>query len=317
MIRIIRRSRAPLAVLAAAVLLLTGCGSGPNQAASAAIVGDRAISLDAVQGEIQWLLDNVPEAQQAQDQRKMETISRRVVQGRIVHELITVAAQREGLQVDRSQVEELINATGGVEEAARAIGAEPDRIRDVAADQVLLQQLGQNYLDRLSVDMVGTLITEEGPDATAKEQALELGRRIAADPAKAQAILGGNGQQVIDQQIGLAQAAGTNPELAVSALFGSSPGTVLVVQPSQQQAGWLVALVQDRTVTESAGQATGQQVDPQLLYGIGLRQLQPVAEDLGVRANPRYGVWDQAGVSLAASTEELTGHLLPARTVQP
>ncbi|OZM73548.1 hypothetical protein CFN78_08385 [Amycolatopsis antarctica] len=318
--RIIGRTRAFIAVVACAALL-TACGSGPSQMSSAAIVGDRSVELGAVQHEIQWLLDNVPEAKQAQDQRKLDAESRKIVQGRVIHELVSVAAQREGLRTDERQVAELIDGSGGLEQAAKAVQVEPGRVRDVASDQVLLQDLGRRYLDRLSVALVGTVITEEQPGNTAKDQALELGRKIAAEPARAAEIVQQSGQRLVDEKerLSLGAEAQNGSEIASSAVFGAKEGTVLVIQPSQQQAGWLVALVKDRSTEQVPGgdPGFGQQADPRLLYTIGVRMLQPIADELGVRVNPRYGVWDATAMSLAANENEITGFQLMPRTVQP
>jgi hypothetical protein len=315
--RIIGRPRVLFTALATA-LVLAGCGAGPNQATSAAIVGDYSIGLADVQQEIQWLLDNVPQAQQAMDQRKLDNESRKVVQGRVIHRLVTVAAERNGLRVDERQVAELINSSGGREAAARAVQVEPDRLDDVAGDQLLLQQIGQKYVDRLSVGLVGTTISSESPGFTAKDKARELGRKIAADPGNATAIIESGGHQVLDEQITLAQAVQASPELAVSAVFGAAQGTVVVIQPSQEQTGWLVALVRERTVADPAdGGAAAQQSDPQMLYRVGVRLLQPLADELGVRINPRYGVWDDTAMTIAPSEDEVTGYQFQPLTVQP
>ncbi|MEU6645674.1 SurA N-terminal domain-containing protein [Saccharomonospora sp. NPDC046836] len=318
MIRIIRR---PVTLLSALIagLVLAGCGSGPSQVSSAAIVGDHSIPLDDVQSEIQWLLDNVPEAAQAQEQRKFDLQSREVVRNRIIHQLTTVAAEREGLRADPAEVDELIERSGGAETVARRVGVEPSRVRDIASDQSLVQQLAQRYLDRLSVRIVGTTIVTESPGATAKEQALELGRKIAADPANVEQLVESGGHQLIDTTLSLAQTLQNQPEIAASAVFGAAEGSVLVIQPSQEQAEWLVAIVRDRTVSPATGDAASaaSQVSPQYLYYAGMRLLQPIADELGVRVNPRYGVWDATALSPAASQEELTGYQLDSRTVQP
>lgn len=315
--RIIGRPRVLFTALATA-LVLAGCGAGPNQATSAAIVGDHSIGLADVQQEIQWLLDNVPQAQQALDQRKLDIESRKVVQGRVVHQLVTVAAERNGLRVDERQVAELINSSGGREAAAQAVQVEPERLDDVAGDQLLLQQLGQKYVDSLSIGLVGTTINSESPGSTAKDKARELGRKIAADPANATAIIQSGGHQVLDEQVTLAQAIQASPELAVSAVFGAAEGTVVAIQPSQQQTGWLVALVRERTVADPAdGESAAQQSDPQMLYRVGVRMLQPLADELGVRINPRYGVWDDTAMTIAPSEGEVTGYQFRPRTVQP
>lgn len=331
--RIIGRPRAFIAVLAS-VALLAGCSSGPSQTSAAAIIGDRSVDLGAVQHEIQWLLDNVPAAKQAQEQRKLDAESRKIVQGRVVHELVTIAAEREGLSIDERELAELIEGSGGVEEAAKAIHVEPERVRAVAGDQVLLEQLGRKYVDRLSVTLVGTMITEESPEATAKDQAVELGRKIAADPARAADIVRENGNQLIDQNTRIALASeiaeaskggGTGGEAAqiaadtaTSAVFGTAAGSVLVAQPSEAQPGWLVALVNDRSTEQLPGaEGVAEQADPRLLYQVGVRLLQPIADEVGVRVNPRYGVWDPTAMSLAANENEVTGYQLQPSTVAP
>ncbi|WP_199432590.1 SurA N-terminal domain-containing protein [Qaidamihabitans albus] len=315
MTRTIRRPAALLIALIAS-LVLAGCGSGPSQVTSAAIIGDHAISLDDVQQEIRWVLDNVPEAQQAHEQNNFEVQAREIVRSRIIHHLVTVAARREGLRADPARITELIESSGGAESVAASIGIEPERVRDVAADQILLQQLAQRYADRVSVQLVGTTIVTENAEATAKEQALDLGRKLAADPGAAEQVIRDGGHQLIDQELTLAETLQNQPELAISAVFGAQEGTVLVIQPSREQTGWLVGLVRDRQVGAGSGEQAAQQADPQVLYWAGIRQLQPIADELGVRLNPRYGVWDETEMAPAASEDEVTGYQLRSRTVQ-
>ena len=307
-----------LILTAVTALLLASCGSAPSQVQSAAIIGDHVIRLDDVQAEIKWLLDHAPQAQQAQQQGRIDQVSSEIVRSRVVHELLAVAEERENLSVDETQVNELIEASGGLDEAARNIAVEPSRVRDVARDQLLLEQLGQHYQNRLSVHFVGAMVTQSDVQATDSEVARDLGRRIAADPANAEAILRDSGHRVVDQTVTLADALVQDPELAISAVFGAEEGSVVVIQPSQQQVGWLVALIKDRTVRpEADDQAEAQPIDPRLLYWAGLRQLQPIADELGVQINPRYGVWDDTGLAPAPSDDEVTGYQWESRTVQP
>lgn len=312
--------RRPVALLVAAVsgLVLAGCGSGPSQVNAAAIIGDHVIPLGDVQQEMQWLIHNSPQVQQAQQQRKVDLPAREVMRGRIIHELVEVAKQREGLKVDEREVDRLIESSGGVDQVARQSSIEPERVRQVATDQILMQQLGEDFADRVSVRLVGTSIVKESAGSTAKDQALELGRKVAANPGDVQNLLRDNGHQVLDEKLELSEAMRRQPELAISAVFGSEAGSVLVVQPSQEQAGWLVALVRERTVKPAPKDpSSASQADGQVLYLAGLRQLQPIADELGVRLNPRYGVWDETGMAPAASEDEVTGYRLPSRTVQP
>ncbi|KID31982.1 hypothetical protein JD82_02612 [Prauserella rugosa] len=313
-IRIMRRPAA-LFTAAAALLVLAGCGSGPSQVTSAAIVGQRSVPLDGVQQEVHWLLDNVPQMREAQKQRKLDLYAREVVRGRVVHELAEMAAERENVRPEQGEVDRLVRGSGGSAEVARSAGVAPDRVRDLAYDQVVLQKLAEKYIGRLSVEITGTVITQSEPGNSAKEQATALGERIAQQPQRAQAVVRQGGHQLVSEKLDFAEALQNDPELATTAVFGAKEGTVVVIQPSRQQAGWLVGLVSERR-TDGTAQPLQGQVNPEYLYFAGLRMLQPIAEDVGVRINPRYGVWDEAALSPAPNEDELTGRLLRSRTVQ-
>ncbi|WP_165436265.1 SurA N-terminal domain-containing protein [Amycolatopsis suaedae] len=311
------RSKVLLAVLATSTLLLVGCGSGPSQVTSAAIVGDRSVPLAEVQQEIQWLIDHSPEAKEAKQQRKLDLTAREVVANRIKHELMAVAAQRMGLRADPAQVDAQIERFGGVDAVATQIPTEPSRVREFFTDRVLAEQVGAQAVGNLAVTAVSTVITAEAPGSTAKDKAIELGRKVAADPARAAQLIAESGNEPANRTWTLPQTFGeeANAELVISPLFGAKPGTVLVIQPSSQAAGWMVALVTDRRTAPLPD--AGQGVPSQALSFIGWRQLQPLAEELGIRVNPRYGVWDEAGMKLAPNTDELTGFQFPARDVRP
>lgn len=316
MTRIIRWPKSLLPVLAA-VLVLAGCGSGPSQVGSAAIVGDQAIPVAQVRGELQWLLDNVPKVAKMQKSGKLARVSRRIVRGRVLHRLVNVAAREAGVRLDQGKVADLIDSSGGAKAAAKSVGVAPRRVHQLAADQLLLQELGKHYLPRLSVSFVGTAITAEGPSKTAEEKALDLAQRIAAHPRGAEKLIGSAGQQVSMSDLTLREALRKSPGLATSAVFGAEPGTVLVIQPRQGRGGWLVAKVTGRAVDSSGTDVQPEQANQRLLYQVGLRMLQPVASRLGVKINPRYGVWDPTTLSIAPSAEKVAGHQLRSRTVRP
>ncbi|UJW35056.1 SurA N-terminal domain-containing protein [Saccharothrix sp. AJ9571] len=316
--RIMGRPRALFAVLTTG-LVLAGCGSGPSQVDSAAIVGDRSVPLESVQQEINWLLQNSPDAQQAQQQRKLDLNARVVVDGRILHELLAVAAQREGLRVDPVQVNELIERSGGAAAIAPRVNTSVERVPEFVSDFLMTQELGAKYASSLSVDVVGTVITEESPGSTAKDQALALAKKIAEQPARAGEVISESNLRVLQQPLNLAATQGEQggaEALPGSALFGAKPGTVVVVQPSQQQAGWFVALVKDRTTTSAAPQ-TPIAPDSEAVYQLGKRLLQPIAEELGIKVNPRYGVWDAASMAVLPNPDEATGYQFPVKAVQP
>src|SRR5699024_7706625 len=99
------------------------------------------------------------------------------------HHLVNIAADREGLHADQDEIDTIIASSGGVDGVAEGVGITPERVVEVVTDQVLLQQLGEQYMDRLTVHLTGTIVVEESPEETAEEQARALGERLAANPA--------------------------------------------------------------------------------------------------------------------------------------
>ncbi|WP_132874969.1 hypothetical protein [Tamaricihabitans halophyticus] len=313
------RTRALLVLVTALGFLLTACGSGPSQVNSAAIIGDKSIPLGDVQYEIQWMIDNVPQAQQAKDQGNLDQFSRNAVAARVLHELLAVAQQRENLRVDSGQIQQLVESAGGEEEAAKAVGVPPERLREVARDQLLIEELGRSYLSKLEVDFSAAVITEEQPGNTAEQQAKELARNLAAEPERASELITDASSMPpaqTRQKLTLAESMGADGagQLAASALFGTPENTAVAFQPSREQAGWMVAFIHERNTNARGGGAdAAQQASPEMMYQVGVRMLAPIAEELGVQVSPRYGVWDQVGMTIAPSDDELLGEEFPAR----
>ena len=104
--------------------------------------------------------------------------------------------------------------------------------------------------------------------------------------------------------------AATSPEAASTVLFGLPPGRTAYFQPSPQS-GWIVLRVTDRqdrrrTPTRRPWPVLGESD----LATIGERLLQPLAEQVGVRVNPRYGVWDPISLRVVPA-DQADGAILP------
>ncbi|RZS40782.1 hypothetical protein EV193_10395 [Herbihabitans rhizosphaerae] len=315
-------SRGLLLITAAALTVgLTACGSGPSQVGSAAIIGDKVIALDDVQSDLKWVLDNVPQVQQQQKQHKLDLVSRELVSRRIQHELIAIATRRESLQIDEREVTEMINGSGGEVEAAKQNGDTPAKIREVARDILLTQALGSHYFNKLSVTFDGVVIpvrAESG--SSAKDRAQALARQIADNPARARDLMrtgaGPNAQVVVDQQVTPALTERTGGAAwAGGPLFGAKAGTVIAFTPEDDNGSWLVVQVHDRKVLDPA--PTNTQGKPQTLYKLGQRVLSQLADEVGLKVNPRYGVWDPLAVNVAPRVEEATGVQIPVRRTTP
>jgi hypothetical protein len=87
-------------------------------------------------------------------------------------------------------------------------------------------------------------------------------------------------------------------------------GTVVVFQPDPQQATWIVARVLDRRTDAPSDPAAVTSISRSQLLAIGRRLLQPTADRVGIRVNPRYGVWDPVEMRIVAEDQQV-GSVLP------
>ncbi|WP_312871776.1 hypothetical protein [Amycolatopsis acididurans] len=319
------RPRALVAVLAAC-LLLAGCGSGPSQVTTALYLGDRHVSVDEVQGLIDKAVQEQPAARQLAQQHKADMLGREIVRQMIVHQMVTQTAQMDGVVVDPAQISQVmaqdplaapVSATNtDASQLAQQIVYRVRDHREVVSDQLLLQSLGAQYFDKLTVTFDYTSVVSDDGGAnpvSMREKAFAKAQQMAADPAAAAKVIqadSASGQQTgVGEKVPAVQA----PDLAGMVLFGVEPGTVVAFQPSSAQPVWIVAVVRARDLTTP--QAVDQTSEPTStqLAAIGQRLLQTYLQQAGLKVNPRYGVWDPAGLALAPSEAETTGLVLPVK----
>jgi hypothetical protein len=118
-------------------------------------------------------------------------------------------------------------------------------------------------------------------------------------------------------QRGLQLRASLVPQSAASFLFGTPAGSVVAAQTSPAPDGWTVLRVTARSTTGPAGDPKAaltssiSQLDDSTLDDIGRRFTQPLAQELGVRVNPRYGEWDPLRLAVLAPGTP-AGLVLPA-----
>lgn len=102
------------------------------------------------------------------------------------------------------------------------------------------------------------------------------------------------------------------PELGpgVAAVVGDQ---VVSSHPATQQ--WTVVRVRDRGLSASPpgpGTVPSSLVDSSTMIQFGLRAIQPLSLELGVRVNPRYGTWDPAQQRVVG-TPAAAGTVVPLR----
>lgn len=329
-------TRIPALVAAFAVLggALTACGSGPSQVNSAVIIGDRVISVDDVQQRLDQALRVEPATKELAKNRKLDLVSRGIVNQLIRHELLAEAAKREGLSVSEKDVSELTARIAPSEDpVTRSVQAAFDS-KEIVRDRVLAVLLGQKRITKEQLVLNGVAI---GGVVNTKAKATELGKKMAADPGKA-ATLGqdamgadGRGQPLQDFQFNVirvyegekrnAQGQQIPVEAMTPPLF-SVPDNTVVVLPlgsgEQASSGFLVALVRKPSSgvpQDDAAFATDVPAD--WLESLGQHVLASYAKEVSFRISPRYGVWDELAVGVAPSEAEKIGQVLPVATARP
>jgi SurA-like protein len=294
-----------LASIAAAGLLLAGCGSGPSQVGAAAIVGDTRIPVAEVQSWFDEVLAKEPELrQQLQQQGQLDDRGRELASYLVQQELIELAAAAEQLSVDQEHVDAVIAQQGGAQAATAGTFMTPQRLPESVRAGLLLTELGRRYADRLS-------ITFDYTQASTRTEAEAKARRMALGPAEAAAVLDADRKTGKVVGVGERRSVADNAELAArTPLFGARPGTVLAFEMQEQTGQWIVARIVDRNTNDVAPGAAGEQIDDATLQAIGARLLGITAENAGVRLSPRYGAWDPVALSAAPNADETVGFWL-------
>lgn len=298
-----------LASIAAAGLLLAGCGSGPSQAGAAAIVGDTRIPVTDVQSWFTEVLDRQPEAKpQLREQGALDDFGRQLASQLVRQELLEQTAREERLTVTDQQIAARIGELGGPEAATRGMIYGPQQAGEMVRTQLLTAELGRKYIDRLAV-------TFDLTQASTRREAEEKARRMALGPQqaaelvaedKAAGLLAGTDQQLRPAES--LQLAATTP------LFGAAPGTVLAFEQTPQSSQWLVVRIKDRRVDAAPQQVNG--VEDELLQQFGTHLLGTTADRAGVQLSPRYGVWDPVSLAAVPSEGETTGFRLQGSAQQ-
>ena len=345
--RIMGRPRALVAVVAGA-LLLAGCGSGPSQVGAAAVVGDRSVSIDQVQELIDKAVREQPYAQKLAKEHKLEVVGRAAVGQLVMHELLAEAAAKRGItpnyaQIDAQLAKDPLNGPVPVpadaSTEAQAVNQVVARARDhreELTDTYLAQALADKTIPNLRITFdytsVGLIpdprtgVTPQGPEAT--KAAYDLARQFADDPGAADQRIRSD-VQALTAMRKQATTAGQDPDsvpgfagggnvlpaaqagtLASTPLFGSPVGSTVVMPFPGGQGAWLIAVIRQRDDDKAVATEKAPELDAATKTAIGMRQLQLLFGELGVRVNKRYGVWDVVSMTVAPTLDSAQGAVL-------
>ena len=308
-----RRGATAFAAIAAAGALLAGCGSGPSQVGAAAIVGDTAIPLEYIQDWFDRVVTNRERKEQMRAQGQFDDLGRFLVTEAVRHELLGKVIASEGISFNEQQISDkvtdLLDELGGAGQVSENTVYDETTIRQRARDQLFALELGRKYFET-------TTVTFDYTQADSRSQAQDKARELAADPDNARSLIErdfASGQQAgLDQRLVMAEEPQTAAQLP---LFGVPEGMVVAFPLGEATGQWLVALIRARSTTDSPSSSpnatAADQVDPRLMEQIGLRLLAPLAADVGVRLNPRYGVWDQVTLEAVQTAGETQAIVVP------
>jgi hypothetical protein len=288
-----------VAAVAVVGTLVSGCG-GPGLAGSAVIVGDEAVPVDRVQAQLGVALSKTELLAQLTEQGGGPAdLARTIVSREVLHDLLQRRAEAEGIVVTEAQIDAEVARSGGADALLARSLYDLAGLRQRVRDDLIAAQLAERAVDGLAV-------TADLVAATSREEAEEKARVLAVGGPAADGLLA-------DQQIaarGMVYEAASTPDAAATVLFGTPVGGVVAFQPNPQQSSWIVFRVTDRRTGPPAGPQAASSISQSQLIAIGERLLQPTAVELGVRVNPRYGVWDPIVLRVVPAGQQV-GTVLP------
>jgi hypothetical protein len=293
-----RVGRVMVGVLAAGILI-GGCG-GPDQAGAAVIIDGDVVPLEAVQSQLETALSS-PErvaALNAQGGGPAD-VARSIVGREVIHDLLQRRAGAEGITVSDAQVDTRIDESGGADAALASTIYDLPALRSRVRDDLIATALAERSVGGLTV-------TADLVAATSRAEAERTAQILQAGGPAAEALFG-NPQT---SARGSVYDAVSSPEAAGTVLFGTPVGGAVAFQPDQRQSTWIVFKVTDRRTDAPFDQAAINAISSSQKVTIGERLLQPDAQRLGVRVNPRYGVWDPITMRVVAD-DQPPGIILP------
>lgn len=267
-----RVSRAVAAVITAGALV-SGCGSGPNQADAAAIVGDEVITLESIQGQLRAAASR-PEQMAALSVLGTDTadLARGYVSSAVRHEMAQRAAAAEGITVSAQQVDAVL-AGLNVDVQMLRNGVDLPTLRSLVRDGLIAEAVADRHLPGLS-------ITYDVAMFGSRDEAERAARLLVSGGPAADEVLAGPS----------ATRAQVTTEPTV--LTAVPAGGVAVFQPDPQSESWVVLRVTDRRTDPAADPDSLSSVGGDTKQRAGFWLMQLNAGPTGIKVNPRYGTWD-------------------------
>jgi hypothetical protein len=318
---VLRRVVAPFAAVTALVATLSACGTGPSQVNSAVIIGDHVISVDQVQSLVNKVTKE-PAALSLAQQHKLDLVAREAVAQLIVHDLLADAAREEGVKVDQDKLAELrsqnplaqkLSTKGDIptEQLVPELVYRARGFDAYANDTLLLDALARKHLGRDSATYNLVTISDE-------DKARDIAEQVAANPSESAAIM-----RAAAKDSGAEAAIDQDTGPTGNGVFLAAPkNTVFVLPASQGEQGGggyqIVHLLSSKTAATTSPDLDLSQVPADQLPQIGRFVLRPYAIDSSIKISPRYGVWNDATLTVVPKAEaDVSGFVVLPKSSKP
>lgn len=328
----------PLVAPLVVALVAAGCGSSGTAPTAtgdvAAVVGDATVPVALVQDRLRTSAPDLRAALEEQarqgtgsgrlDAETLASRARTLLSQAVLHELVVARSARDGVVVPPAAVDARLAPAGGAQAVTAGTGYDAATVRELTADAAAAAEIGRRVFDRLAV-------TLDYATVDSRAEADALAARIVADPTgpAISSLPPDRAQAGLTLRPGTDQGGGAGAT-ATSLLFGLPADTVTVTSsapaaetgeesPDPSTQPWTVVHVRERTLDAAPpgpGVIPAAQVDEETMTGFGLRILQPLARELGVTVNPRFGTWDPTQLEVAAPPSA-AGVIIPVAPVPP
>lgn len=314
--------RRSIGMLAATTLLVAGCSAGQGDPKVALTVGDTTVStVDQVQRKLDDLLATNKDAQDQARQRKLDEVSRRIVSQQALNQLAADAAKKAGITIDEQRVERAVPALTGPQatkgDPFQGIVDAAFPAKDIARTRLALIELGTRSIGR-------TAVTFDVAFLQNLDDARALARKVADNPGKSAELMQKAPKPVqepgIDQTQDPSRARDAQQlmQVASSPLFNLPVGSVVATRLSGEQGGYIVFHLKNKRPAQPPQDFDAESVDPLQLAQVGQAQLVSLAQQAGVRPNPRFGVWDPVTLKVVSAEEgSVASTILQAKTSKP
>jgi peptidyl-prolyl cis-trans isomerase SurA len=312
-------------LLAAAGVALVGCQPAPG---AAAFVGDRRVTDQQLQDDVNEELA-VPQIKQGVTQQYGEDLSafrRQLLNDRIMHELVTEAVARTGVQIPAGDVQQAIDNDGGF-----------DKIRD---DGHLSHDLAlRRYQDLIAMAELG--YAKQGVPRPTEASLRALYAQAAQQQRTAQlGLISVPDQATLDRTYTQLQASpdqfdkvaaqfpGSNakpapytpdgiPDTFEPQVFGAKPGALL--KYAQPGSGQFLVVKVFGVSTPTFEQLRFKLSLPSIQTALqgGLAYVGQLSQQLGVRVSPRYGTWDPKKAQIADTPDSVVTLNTPKPAATP